>query len=59
MYISNIRRITMFLFVFILWSCEEDEGDKTGPEVSITTPSTGSTVNQIVTITCEAIDKIG
>ena len=57
MYISNIRRMTIFLFYSFFWSCEEDEGDKTDPEVSITSPLTGSTVNEIVTITCEATDN--
>ena len=57
MYISSMRRITTFFVLLILWSCEEDKGDKTEPEVSITSPSSGSTVNEIVTITCEATDN--
>ena len=52
-----MRRITTFFVLLILWSCEEDKGDKTEPEVSITSPSSGSTVNEIVTITCEATDN--
>ena len=57
MYISSMRRITTFFVLLILWSCEEDKGDKTEPEVSITSPSSGSTVNEIVTITCEVTDN--
>ena len=57
MFISSIRRILIFFTLFILWSCEEDKGDKTDPEVSITSPLNGSTVNEIVTITCEATDN--
>ena len=57
MYISRIIRITIFFVLLIFWSCEEDKGDKTEPEVSITSPSSGSTVNEIVTITCEATDN--
>ena len=57
MYILSMRRITTFFVLLILWSCEEDKGDKTEPEVSITSPSSGSTVNEIVTITCEATDN--
>ena len=52
-----MRRITTFFVLLILWSCEEDKGDKTEPEVSIISPSSGSTVNEIVTITCEATDN--
>ena len=57
MFISNIRRILIFFTLFILWSCEEDKGDKTEPEVSIASPLNGSTVNEIVTIICEATDN--
>ena len=57
MYFSSMRRITIFFTLLILWSCEDDKGDKTEPEVSITSPSSGSTVNEIVTITCEATDN--
>ena len=57
MYFSSIRRITIFFTLLILWSCEDEKGDKTEPEVSITSPLSGSTVNEIVTITCEATDN--
>ena len=57
MYILSMRRITIFFVLLILWSCEEDKGDNTEPEVSIISPSSGSTVNEIVTITCEATDN--
>ena len=57
MYISSMRRLTIFFSLLLLWSCEDDKGDKSDPEVSIISPASGTTVNEIVTITCEATDN--
>ena len=57
MYISSMRGLTIFFSLLLLWSCEEDKGDKSSPEVSIISPASGTTVNEIVTITCEATDN--
>ena len=57
MYISSMRRLTIFFSLFLLWSCDDDKGDKSDPEVSIISPANGTTVNEIVTITCEATDN--
>ena len=57
MYISSMRRLTIFFSLLLLWSCENDKGDKSDPEVSIISPASGTTVNEIVTITCEATDN--
>ncbi len=52
-----MRRLTIFFSLFLLWSCEDDKGDKSDPEVSIISPASGTTVYEIVTITCEATDN--
>lgn len=52
-----MRRLTIFFSLLLLWSCEDDKGDKSDPEVSIISPASGTTVNEIVTITCEATDN--
>ena len=57
MYISGMRSLAIFFALLLFWSCEEDKGDKSAPEVSIVSPASGSTVNEIVTITCEATDN--
>ena len=57
MYISSMRRLTIFFSLLLLWSCDDDKGDKSDPEVSIISPASGTTVNEIVTITCEAKDN--
>ena len=57
MYISGMRSLAIFFALLLFWSCEEDKGDKSVPEVSIVSPASGSTVNEIVTITCEATDN--
>ena len=49
----------IFTFVFIL-SCEDkDEKDTTPPSVTITSPTSGSTINEIVNITCMSTDDKG
>ena len=57
MYISSMKGLIIFFSLLLLWSCEEDKGDKSAPEVSIISPASGTTVNEIVTITCEATDN--
>ena len=57
MYISGMRSLAIFFALLLFWSCEEDKGDKSAPEVSIVSPASGSIVNEIVTITCEATDN--
>ena len=57
MNILSIKKILIFISLIAIWSCDEDEGDTTPPELSITSPQTGSIVNQIVSITCEASDN--
>ena len=52
-----MRSLAIFFALLLFWSCEEDKGDKSAPEVSIVSPASGSTVNEIVTITCEATDN--
>ena len=52
-----MRRLRIFFSFLLLWSCEDDKGDKSDPEVSIISPASGTTVNEIVTITCEATDN--
>ena len=49
----------IFSLLFIL-SCEDKvEEDTTPPEVTIISPTSGSTVNELVTITCISSDKEG
>ena len=52
-----MRSLAIFFALLLFWSCEEDKGDKSAPEVSIVSPASGSIVNEIVTITCEATDN--
>jgi len=52
-----MRRLIIFFSLLLLWSCDDDKGDKSDPEVSIISPASGTTVNEIVTITCEATDN--
>ena len=52
-----MRRLTIFFSFLLLWSCDNDNGYKSDPEVSIISPASGTTVNEIVTIICEATDN--
>ena len=46
------RYLPLLLFIgLVFWGCEE-EVDNTPPTVTITSPQDGSTVNEVVTITC-------
>ena len=51
-----MKRIWLILFLLIIFSCE-DKKDTTPPEVTITSPSSGSTVNEVVNVTCMATDN--
>jgi|GEM_PF-866600 len=56
-----MRRILLsviLLGLFLTFSCE-DKKDTTPPEVTIISPTSGSTVNEIVTITCMSTDNKG
>ena len=47
----------LFISVLIYWGCEEQ--DTTPPTVSITSPVSGQSVNEIVTITVTTQDNEG
>ena len=55
-YLRIINVLTL-LSVPVFYSCNDDKGDKSAPEVSITFPENGAIVNEIVTITANAIDN--
>mgnify|MGYP001325363196 CR=1 FL=1 len=57
MYILSMRKITIFICLLIFSSCDNDKGDKSAPEVTIISPESGSIVNEVVSITCEATDN--
>ena len=52
-----MRKITIFISLLVFWSCDNDKGDKTAPEVTIISPESGSIVNEVVSITSEATDN--
>ncbi len=59
MYRISIIMVSLFLSV-IFMTCEEPTGpDTTPPTVTITNPQSGSTVSEIVTITCVSFDNKG
>jgi len=51
-----MKRLWVILTLLIIFSCEDDK-DTTPPEVTITAPSSGSTVNEVVNVTCMATDN--
>jgi Leucine-rich repeat (LRR) protein len=55
-----INRITLLLLFIGLafWGCEEEQ-DTTPPTVTITSPQDGSTVSDLITITCMSSDNEG
>lgn len=58
----NINRILFCIFILIFLSCEdkkEKEIDLIPPNVLITSPASGSTVNEVVLITCISEDNEG
>jgi hypothetical protein len=53
--LSSISLIVSLLFVF---SCEDKvEKDTTPPEVTITSPTNGSKVNEVFTVSCMSTDN--
>ncbi|MCH8012142.1 MAG: Ig-like domain-containing protein [Candidatus Marinimicrobia bacterium] len=59
---NNLKRfyLKLSLLLFLLTNCEEPtEEDTTPPTVTITSPQDGSTVSEIVTITCMSYDNEG
>ena len=50
MYILSMRNITIFITFFVIWSCDDNKGDKSAPEVTIISPQNGSIVNEYVSI---------
>ena len=52
-----MRNITIFITFFVIWSCDDNKGDKSAPEVTIISPQNGSIVNEYVSIICEAVDN--
>jgi len=53
-------RLSIFIVIgLLIFNSCEDRKDTTPPEVTITSPQDGSTVNEIVTITCMATDNKG
>ena len=53
-----MKRLWVILPLLFIFSCE-DKKDTTPPEVTITSPSSGSTVNEVVTVTCMSTDNKG
>jgi len=54
----NVQLFILVFFVILLSSCENPEKtDTTPPSVSILSPQDGSTVSEVVTITCESTDN--
>jgi Leucine-rich repeat (LRR) protein len=47
------------ILFLIYWGCEDKEEDTTPPTITITSPQDGSTVYEIVTITCMSSDNEG
>ena len=56
-----IKHITLLLFIGLaFWGCEEaEEPDTTPPTVSIQSPITNQSINEIVTIVVESNDNEG
>ena len=51
-----MKRLWVIFTLLFVFSCE-DKKDTTPPEVTITAPSSGSTVNEVVNVTCMATDN--
>ena len=51
-----MKRLWVILFVILIFSCE-DKKDTTPPEVTITSPTNGSKVNEVVTVSCMSTDN--
>ena len=57
MYFLGMYKYLLLLFIIAFSSCKKDEGDNTPPEALITAPASGSIVNEIVQIICDATDN--
>ena len=56
----NCSRILYFLLFFCLicfFSCNQDKGDSSPPELTVVSPTNGSIVNEIVSINVNALDN--
>ncbi|MDA9935589.1 Ig-like domain-containing protein, partial [Candidatus Marinimicrobia bacterium] len=53
----HIINILTFLSIISFSSCNDNKGDTSAPEVSITFPENGAVVNEIVTISANATDN--
>ena len=51
-----MKRLWLILPLLFIFSCE-DKKDTTPPEVTITSPASGSTVNEVVNVTCMSTDN--
>ena len=55
-----MKKILLILPLLLYWSCDEPtEDDTTPPTVSISSPVSGQTVNEIITITVTTQDNEG
>ena len=53
----HIINVLTFLSIIFFNSCNDNKGDTSAPEVSVTFPENGAVVNEIVTISVNAIDN--
>ena len=53
----HIINVLTFLSIIFFNSCNDNKGDTLAPEVSITFPENGAVVNEIITISANAIDN--
>ena len=53
----HIINVLTFLSIIFFSSCNDNKGDTSAPEVSITFPENGAVVNEIVTISANATDN--
>ena len=51
-----MKRLLLIFSLLFFFSCE-DKKDTTPPETTITSPSSGSTVNEMVTVSCMSTDN--
>ena len=51
-----MKHLWLILPVLLVFSCE-DKKDTTPPETTITSPASGSTVNEVVNVTCMSTDN--
>jgi len=54
-----MKKLIILPLLLIYWGCEEpNEKDTTPPTVTITSPLSGSTIHEVITITCMSSDNI-